>query len=228
MPTLIINSGANISTGSGGSGAQGPQGSQGPQGAQGSQGPQGSEGSQGSQGSAGVSGSAGSQGPQGSAGSQGPQGSTGSQGPQGSAGSQGPQGSAGSQGPQGSAGSQGSQGFQGEQGSTIYDISFEAVGTPDASAITFRFKSAREFTILSSGHVAGCASAPSTNTIFSIKLNDISIGSLTYTNSSTSGTVSITSGNSTSISVGDIITITAPASLNGISSPFCTLVGTCP
>ena len=110
-----------------------------------------------------------------------------------------------------------------------YDISGEAAGTPIVNTNIFDFKAPRAFTLKSSGHVADCLTAPSGSTVFTIKLNGSSIGTITYTSAGTSGTVAITSGTDTAIAVGDKISITSPAaSLNSIGTPFWTLVGTYP
>lgn len=78
------------------------------------------------------------------------------------------------------------------------------------------------------GHVAACLTAPSANTVFTIKKNGSSIGTITYTNAGTSGTVAITSGLDTAFAVNDILSITSPAALNTIDTPYYTLLGTSP
>lgn len=109
-----------------------------------------------------------------------------------------------------------------------YDVSGEAAGTPSTNTNVFDFKAPRAFTLKSSGHVADCITAPSTSTVFTIKKNGSSIGTITYSSGSTPGTVAITSGLDTAIAVNDIISVTSPANLNSIDTPFWTLVGTYP
>ncbi len=109
-----------------------------------------------------------------------------------------------------------------------YDISGEAAGTPTSNSEVFHFKAPRAYTLKSAGHVADCFSAPSTSTVFTIKKNGSSIGSITYSGVGTSGTVSITGGVDIAISANDIVTVVCPANLNSIDTPFWTLLGTYP
>lgn len=110
-----------------------------------------------------------------------------------------------------------------------YDLAGEAAGTPAALSNVYNFISGRAWTLKASGHAAACLSAPSGNTIFTIKKNGSSIGTVTFTNANTSGTVEITSApTDVSFSIGDIFSITAPVSLNSIDTPYWTFLGTRP
>jgi len=58
--------------------------------------------------------------------------------------------------------------------------------------------------------------------VFDVQKNGASIGSITYTNAGTTGTVSVAA---TSFVSGDILTVIAPAAVNGIFTPYFTLAG---
>lgn len=110
-----------------------------------------------------------------------------------------------------------------------YDLAGEAAGTPAASSNVYNFISGRAWTLKASGHKAACLANPTGNTIFTIKKNGSSIGTVTFTNANTSGTVEITSApTDVSFDVDDIFSITAPVSLNSIDTPYWTFLGTRP
>ncbi|MBU6287588.1 MAG: hypothetical protein KGS10_05445 [Chloroflexi bacterium] len=188
-------------------------------------GPQGSSGAVGATGPTGPSGAVGPQGPQGDAGPQGPTGAVGGIGPTGPTGPQGVSGPTGPTGSQGVSGPTGPTGPTGAAGSIYYDISGEVTGTPAANNVIMHFRSARSWTLQASGSVAACVTKPSTSTVFDVQKNGVSIGSITYTSSNTTGTVSVSL---TSMVASDELTVVAPSALNGIVSPYFTFAGTSP
>ena len=106
-----------------------------------------------------------------------------------------------------------------------YDIAFEVYGTPDVSSNILNFKAVRDFQIQSSGHVGNCSSAPSSSTVFTVKKDGSSIGTITFATGQTSATASIAQ---TNVSSGNIITVVTPVNLNGLTSPYFTIVATYP
>jgi Protein of unknown function (DUF2793) len=83
-----------------------------------------------------------------------------------------------------------------------------------ASAVSWAEVLSRKFDFPATGHYALCATAPSAATVFDIKKGVVSIGSITFALGSTTGAVTLSS---TNLSPGDVISVIAPASLNGIS-----------
>jgi hypothetical protein len=100
-----------------------------------------------------------------------------------------------------------------------YDLAAEVAGTPGAGDTVMRFVACRAFTMSTSGN-ASCATAPSANTDFDVLKNGSSIGTIQYMNAGVTGTVTITVA--TAFAAGDILTVVAPAGLNGLDSPFFT------
>ena len=106
-----------------------------------------------------------------------------------------------------------------------YDIAFEVYGTPDASSNVLNFKAVRDFQIQATGHVGSCTTAPSSSTVFTVKKDGSSIGTITFASGQTTATTSISQ---TNVSSGEVITVVAPSNLNSLANPYFTIVATCP
>ena len=186
----------STSTG-GGTGATGPTGPTGPQGVVGPTGP-----------------ASGPTGPQGVQGPTGPQGVVGPSGPTGPTGAAstiaGPTGPTGPTGPQGEVTAQAINVALGYTPDT-YDIALSILNKPTASATVLSFVSVRSFTIPANfaDSLATAAEASTGTATFDIRKNNISIGSVTFTASST-GVFSTMEA--VAFTAGDTLKIVAPTS----------------
>ncbi|ARL77610.1 hypothetical protein [Burkholderia pseudomallei] len=92
----------------------------------------------------------------------------------------------------------------------VYDVGGYIEGLPNASETVWQFYSPRAWTLpagASGGAKAGTAATASTT--FTLKQNGTSVGTIVFSASGTTGTVSITS--STAIASGDLLALVAPA-----------------
>jgi hypothetical protein len=107
--------------------------------------------------------------------------------------------------------------------SAPYDLPAEIPGTPAVSTKVVNFKAVRAFTLASTGHQGGQLTNPSADVVCTIKKNGASITStITF---GASGTFS-SSVTQTSFAVGDVLTVETPSAVNGIDTPYFTLVMT--
>ncbi len=94
-----------------------------------------------------------------------------------------------------------------------YDVAGFISGKPANSAIVLRFITTRKFKIAAG--FAGCKSSSSVaataSTVFTIKKNGSSIGTITFAVSGTTGTIAQSGSGIINFSVGDILTLEAPA-----------------
>lgn len=94
--------------------------------------------------------------------------------------------------------------------STPYDIGFSVFGKPAVSEVVFRFRACRPYTI-SPNQGNGQAKAltgATASTTFIIAKNGTQVGTIVFAAGSTTGTITI---GETQFVVGDLVTITAPA-----------------
>ncbi len=92
-----------------------------------------------------------------------------------------------------------------------YDTSGMVAGKPTASQVILRVKAARAFSLASSltGSTGVAGTAATASTVFDVKKNGSSIGSMTFAISGTSASFSGAGG---SFAIGDLLTVVAPAS----------------
>ncbi len=124
----------------------------------------------------------------------------------------------------GAAGANGSVGATGATGSSYYDISLTYSGTPSANEEILRHTVVRSFTMPTTGHNGSCGTAATAQTDFLVKKNGTTIGTIRFASSGTSSTL-VSWSSSTSFTSGDVVTIVAPAALNGIANLGLTLTG---
>jgi hypothetical protein len=92
----------------------------------------------------------------------------------------------------------------------VYDIGIPIVGTPDAGeVIGFTFTQAVTFPANFVGSYATSASAAAASTVFDLKKNGSSIGTVTFAMAATTGTFSTTG--SVSFAPGDLFELVCPA-----------------
>lgn len=109
-----------------------------------------------------------------------------------------------------------------------YDFFGEVGGTPDVNLKVFHAQAVRPFILKATGHVAGCDVAPTGgNPSFTIAKNGSPIGTIDYTASSTTGSVTITGGVDVSFALTDLLTVTTPPNLYTMEAPFWTFLATC-
>lgn len=92
-----------------------------------------------------------------------------------------------------------------------YDLGVTISGKPDASAVVLSFVAVRAFTLPSSfaGSLAVAGTSATDVAVFTINKNGSSIGTLQFAAAGNTGTFS---GSAGGFAVGDVLTITAPAS----------------
>jgi hypothetical protein len=108
-----------------------------------------------------------------------------------------------------------------------YDVALFAAGLPAASGLLMRFVFDRaiSFVINLAGSVASVGTAPTGAVAFAIAKNGTSIGTLNFASGATSGTFSVAAA--ASFAIGDVLTITAPATQDGtLANLSVTLSGT--
>jgi len=96
-----------------------------------------------------------------------------------------------------------------------YDVALSVTGTPPANAILLTLVSVRAF-ILPTNYVGSFARADTAGdsiTVFTIKKNGSSIGTITFAAGSVSGTLSGAGGQ---INAGDVLTITTDSSVSSV------------
>lgn len=113
--------------------------------------------------------------------------------------------------------------------SVPYDVSGEVGGTPSISTEVFHFKAVRAWTLAASGHVGGVVTAPTGSAVtFDIYKNTSGtpLGTISF---ATSGTVSISitaSGATLNFASGDVLVVKTQSTVNSMSNPYFTFVGT--
>lgn len=109
-----------------------------------------------------------------------------------------------------------------------YDLAFQNEGAPEDSAVLLRYVFPRAGTFVDDfvGSKAIAAVAATASTVFSIKKNGSTVGTITFAISGTTGTF-VTSGGATSFAVNDVITVVGPATADiTLANLAITLVGT--
>lgn len=93
-----------------------------------------------------------------------------------------------------------------------YDIGFQILGKPDASAVVGRFIAVRAYKLAAAfaGAYAKSGVAATASTILLVKKNGTQVGTVTFAAAGTTGTFA--AATETSFAVGDVLTVTAPAS----------------
>lgn len=113
--------------------------------------------------------------------------------------------------------------------SVPYDVSGEVGGTPSISTEVFHFKAVRAWTLAASGHVGGVVTAPTGSAVtFDIYKNTSGtpLGTISF---ATSGTVSVSitaSGATLNFASGDVLVVKTQSTVNSMSNPYFTFVGT--
>jgi hypothetical protein len=156
------------------------------------------------------------QGPPGPQGPQGEAGPPGADGPQGPVGPQGPQGLQGIQGP---TGSQGPAGPQGPEGPSTYSIGFFFNAPATTNEVLFRHIVASAFTFpsnLTGAFWSSVEGLPVADFVLTIQKNGTAVGTITV--SSTGAVTTSTGGVALSFVPGDVIKISAPATVDGAAS----------
>ena len=140
-------------------------------------------------------------------------GTNGTNGATGQTGSQGNTGMSGTNGTNGATGQTGTNGSTGATGGpgTAYDLSMEFVGKPITSQVILRVKAARAWAMPATIHQGVSGVAATASTTFTVAKNGTSIGTFVFAASGTVPTFSITA---TNFAVGDILTMTAPATVD--------------
>ena len=92
-----------------------------------------------------------------------------------------------------------------------YDIGSSVLGKPTASVVVLRFRAARPFTVVTTGHQAIADIAATSSTVFTIAKNNTTIGNASFASGATTATVTVAS---TSFAAGDKLIITAPAGVD--------------
>lgn len=107
-----------------------------------------------------------------------------------------------------------------------YDLATYIVGKPSSNEALLRFRSARTFNIVAdqtSGQFKSGTAATSITT-FTIKKNSVVIGNAVFPAGGTSATITLSA--SVVVNVGDMITITAPATVDATLADIdVTLIG---
>jgi hypothetical protein len=167
----------------------------------------------------------GNAGPTGTTGATGATGATGPAGATGPTGPTGPAGAAGQGVPTGGTAAQILRKNSGTDYDTSwtdepYDIAFSVSGKPAASAVIARFIAPRAFTLPSGLTDSQFKSdtAATASTTYTIRKNGSSIGTFVVAASGTTATITFTA--EVSFAIGDVLTITAPASLDATHGDF--------
>lgn len=95
-------------------------------------------------------------------------------------------------------------------GAAPYDIATPVFGKPAASEVVLRVRTQRAFT-LDTFYGYATTTATASSAVFTVAKNGSSIGNITFAVSTNASTTNVAT---TSFAVGDILTITAPASQN--------------
>ena len=95
-------------------------------------------------------------------------------------------------------------------GAVPYDIAAPVFGKPAASEIVLRVRTQRAFT-LDTFYGYAVTAATGSSAVFTVAKNGTSIGTITFNTSTNASTTTVPT---TSFSVGDVLTITAPSSQN--------------
>lgn len=151
------------------------------------------------------------------------------QGPQGVAGSNGSQGAQGAQGATG-AGTQGPQGASGANGgAAVYDVSAFVEGKPTAGEVVLRYMAVRAFTLDTTGsnHKGKANTSATATSVINVQKNGITFITASFAATSATPTIGVTNVTSCNFAVGDILTVTMPASVDAtLSDIYLTLKGT--
>lgn len=107
-----------------------------------------------------------------------------------------------------------------------YDVGVSLAGTPTADAVLVRypFPRAVSFPAGMTGSRGVCGTAPSADTVFSLRKGGVEFGTMTLANGATTATFAAASA--TSFAAGEVLTIVAPANLNGLADLGLALAGT--
>jgi hypothetical protein len=95
-------------------------------------------------------------------------------------------------------------------GAVPYDIAAPVFGKPAASEIVLRVRTQRAFT-LDTFYGYAATAATTASAVFTVTKNGSSIGTITFSTSTNASTTTVAT---TSFAIGDVLTITAPASQN--------------
>jgi hypothetical protein len=99
----------------------------------------------------------------------------------------------------------------GDSAVTPYDISVTIFGKPASAAAVGRFVAVRDYALPANltGSKASCSTAPTAQTVFSLKKNGTQIGTITFAASATTGTFSMAS--QVAFAPADVLTVVAPS-----------------
>jgi hypothetical protein len=106
-------------------------------------------------------------------------------------------------------------------GTLPYDVSGEVGGIPVGGSEIFHFKSVRPWTLASSGHQGGQIGNPTADVQCSVFLGTTPVGTITF---GANGTFS-SNITQTSFLAGNVLMVTAPNDVRGLTGPYWTFIG---
>lgn len=115
----------------------------------------------------------------------------------------------GTPGASGDTGASGFSGFSGQSSTNPYDVVTSIEGKPTANSYILTFITVRSFTIPIgfNGSLGICANPATSESIFTITKNGLSVGTITFSAAATSATFS---GSAGSFAIGDVLRIVSP------------------